>query len=98
MNEENKDYDGGDTVERRLIRLESKLVRGFEELGVDLDVKRKWLTVDNLSKSVEITTMGRSLLVIQQKMKEEGASNYGDWYSVFYRGDEVARVLFDPPA
>jgi hypothetical protein len=97
MNDENIDRAGDETVERRLIRLESKLVRGFEELGVDLDVKRKWLTVDNLSKSVEITTMGRSLLVIQQKMKEKGASNYGEWYKVFYRGGEVARVLFDPP-
>ena len=42
--------------------------------------------------------MGRSLKVIQQRMKERGASNDGDWYIILFRGDVVANVLFDPPA
>ena len=31
----------------RLTRIESKLVRGFEELGVSLDVDPDWMTVDD---------------------------------------------------
>ena len=98
MNEENEGNNGGETIERRLKRIESKLVRGFEELGVVTDVDRNWLSVDNRSKSVEITSMGRSIKVILERMKEKGASNYGDWYRVLYHGDVVANVLFDPPA
>ncbi len=98
MNEENEGNNGSETFERRLKRIESKLVRGFEELGVGTEVDSNWLSVDNRSKSVTITTMGRSLKVIQQRMKERGASNYGDWYIILFRGDVVANVLFDPPA
>ena len=98
MNEGNEGNNGSETFERRLKRIESKLVRGFEELGVGTEVDSNWLSVDNRSKSVTITTMGRSLKVIQQRIKERGASNYGDWHIILFRGDVVANVLFDPPA
>ena len=55
-----------DNVTSRLIRIESKLVRGFEELGVSLDVDPDWLTVDNAANTVYVSTIGRSLSVLLQ--------------------------------
>jgi hypothetical protein len=80
----------------RLIRLESKLVRGFEEIGVSLDVKKDWLTVENNSNTVYVSTIGRSLTVILQEMKARGANKHGEFYEVVHRGDVVAHVLFTP--
>ena len=85
-----------DNVTTRLIRLESKLVRGFEELGVSLDVQKDWLTVDDMSNTVYVSTLGRSISVIMQEMKARGATKAGDFYEVVNRGDVVAHVLFNP--
>jgi hypothetical protein len=37
----NKEKD----IQYRLTRIETKLVRGFEELGVNIDQDREWLSV-----------------------------------------------------
>ena len=52
-------FNSHDNVTSRLVRLESKLVRGFEELGVSLDVQRDWLTVDNAAKIVSLLLFRR---------------------------------------
>jgi len=85
-----------DNVTSRLIRIESKLVRGFEELGVSLDVDPDWLTVDNAANTVYVSTIGRSLSVLLQEMKARGATKVGDTYEVVHRGEVVAHVLFRP--
>jgi|TARA_R110000796_G_scaffold223531_1_gene339794 hypothetical protein len=89
-------FNSHDNVTSRLVRLESKLVRGFEELGVSLDVQRDWLTVDNAAKIVYVATVGRSISVIVQEMKARGATHLGDFYEVIHKGDAVAHVLYDP--
>jgi hypothetical protein len=85
-----------DNVTSRLVRLESKLVRGFEELGVSLDVNRDWLTVDNIGKIIYISTTGRSLTVMMQEMKAQGATKVGEFYEVVHGGDLVANLLYNP--
>jgi hypothetical protein len=91
------DYKGRtDNVTSRLIRIESKLVRGFEELGVSLDVDPDWLTVDDANNTVYVSTIGRSLSVLLQEMKARGATKIGGTYEVVHRGDVVALVVFKP--
>lgn len=85
-----------DDITARLIRIESKLVRGFEELGVSLDVDNKWLTVDDESNTVYISTMGRSMQVIIQEMKLRGATKVGDYYELVNGGKVVGHMLFEP--
>ena len=45
----------------RLTRIESKLVRGFEELGVSLDVDPDWMTVDDEENTVYVSTIAGPL-------------------------------------
>ena len=85
-----------DNTTTRLIRLESKLVRGFEELGVSLDADRDWITVDDDSQTVYISTMGRSLTVIMQEMKARGATRIGHEYEIVHGGRNVATVVYEP--
>lgn len=85
-----------DDVTSRLIRIESKLVRGFEELGVSLDVDKEWLTVEDESNTVYVSTMGRSIQVIVQEMKARGASKEGEFYDIVKSGKVVGYILYEP--
>jgi len=80
----------------RLIRIESKLVRGFEEFGINIDKEKDWLSVDDQKREVHVTTLGRSLIVMLADMKRCGANNIGEMYSVFYKDTLVAHIMFAP--
>lgn len=95
MSKFNKPKDRCDLT-ARLIRIESKLVRGFEELGVSLDVDKQWLTVDDASNTVYVSTMGRSLQVIIQEMKARGATKEGEYYELVNGGKVVSHILYEP--
>jgi hypothetical protein len=81
----------------RLTRIESKLVRGFEELGVNIDTDRDWLTVDNDSRVVYLSTLGRSLMVTLNDMAQRGATHVGHEYDIVHKGDVVGTIVFNPP-
>ena len=81
----------------RLTRIESKLVRGFEELGVNIDTDREWLTVDNESRVVYLSTLGRSLMVTLNDMAQRGATHVGHEYDIVHKGDVVGTIVFNPP-
>ena len=78
----------------RLVRVESKLVRGFEELGISTDKDGDWLTVDDAARMVYVSTIGRSLMVLLTDMERLGASHYGENYEVVHKGETVAAVEF----
>lgn len=80
----------------RLVRIESKLVRGFEELGVELGVDKRWLTVDDASNIIYVSTLGRSMQVIIQEMKALGATKVGEYYEVVSGGQVVAYIKYLP--
>lgn len=81
----------------RLTRIESKLVRGFEELGVNIDTDRDWLTVDNDAHVVYVATLGRSIMVTLADMAARGATHTGHTYEIVHRGEVVGTLLFNPP-
>lgn len=83
-------------VMNRLVRIESKLVRGFEELGVNIDKDADWLTVDDAARIVYISTMGRSMTVLLSDMLRAGASHVGKEYEVIHKGEVVGTVMFQP--
>ena len=49
------------------------VVRGFEEMVIDLGVEEGWLKINETNNVVTLSTIGHSYLVIRQKMRAEGA-------------------------
>lgn len=80
----------------RLVRIESKLVRGFEELGVNIDKDSEWLSVDDAARVVYVATLGRSLLVTISDMARCGATQVGRSYDIVHKGNVVGTVMFNP--
>ena len=82
----------GQATSRTLTRIESKLVRGFEELGISTDKREDWLTVDNDARIVYVDTIGRSLMVLLSEMQRHGATHYGENYEIVHKGETIALV------
>jgi hypothetical protein len=80
----------------RLIRVESKISRGFEELGISTDGNTAWLRVDDINRTVHITTLGRSLAVILSDMQRLGATQIGKEYVVMHGPEVVGTVILRP--
>jgi hypothetical protein len=78
----------------RLKRIETKLVRFAEELGIDTDVTRDWITVDEPNKVIYLSTMGRSLAVMKIEAKRRGATSKLT-YDVVHKGNVVATLTLD---
>lgn len=83
-------------VKKRLTRMESRLVRGFEELGVNTEQDSDWISVDDASRTVYVSTIGRSLVVLMQEMARKGATHNGEVYDVVHQGQIIAHVPFNP--
>jgi hypothetical protein len=80
----------------RLTRIESKLVRGFEELGVNISTDADWLSVDDAQRCVFVSTIGRSLTVILSDMQRKGATQIGKLYDIVHKGQVVGSIVYKP--
>lgn len=78
----------------RVIRLETKLVRGFSEMGIDLE-DDNWIQVDKKRRIVYVNTLGRSLKVILKTMERMGAKDYGQDYDIFYQNKFFGTIVYD---
>lgn len=77
----------------RLKRIETKLVVFAEALGIDTDVSRDWLTVDEPQKVIYISTKGRSLAVISSEAVRRGATpDKGYTYDLVHKGDVIGSI------
>ena len=77
-------------LSERLQRIESRVVRGFEELGVSV-TDDDWCKVDNVRLSVSVRTPGRSLRAIRLAIKAAGGYS-GVSYDVIVKGESIATV------
>lgn len=82
-----------DVLNSRLTRVESKIARGFEELGIGVNTEPDWLTVDDSARVLYLSTLGRSLQVILSDAKRRGATQMGKVYTIVHRGAEVGTVM-----
>lgn len=78
----------------RLVRMETKLVRGFSEMGIDLDCE-DWMEVDDRDQAIYLKTMGRSMMVITSNMKKLGATKLGQDYDLIFEGKVVGSILYE---
>jgi hypothetical protein len=79
-------------VLNKLTRLESKMVRGFEELGADTDADPNWLSVDDASRVIYVSTLGRSFKIMHSVAVAKGAKQFGKEYDIVHKGDVVGTV------
>lgn len=86
---------GGDIQQRVLARIEAKMTRGFESLGVSVDKDVDWMTVDDVKREVRITTMSHSLKVVLAEMARRGATKRGSEYELIYQDGTVGWIIFD---
>lgn len=78
-------------IDTRLRRMETKMMRGFEEMGIDTEVDPNWITVDPASCTIYVSTLGRSLQVVQKEAMKRGAA-IGKRYELVHRGEVVAAL------
>ena len=78
-------------VFERLQRIESRVVRGFTEMGIKVTDDEDWCRVDNERKQVFVNGTGRSIRAIQLAIERAGGYS-GDNYDVFVAGEQVATV------
>ena len=74
----------------RLQRIETRMVVGFEQLGVSVTSPEDWCTVDPVKHSVHLKGAGRSLKSIQLAIAAAGGDD--GLYAVFCNGKAVATV------
>jgi hypothetical protein len=88
-------YDSNKELHNRMARIESKLVRGFEELGVNITTAHDWLSVDDQSQVVYLSTLGLSIMVVLNDMARRGATKVGKEYTLVHQGNDVGSVVFN---
>ena len=74
----------------RLQRIETRMVAGFEQLGVSVTSPEDWCVVDIVKHSVHLKGPGRSLKSIQLAIAAAGGDD--GLFAVFVGGKAVATV------
>ena len=81
-------------LQGKATRTETKLVRGFEELGVNISTDGGWLRVNDVERTVRVNTLGRSIMVLLTEMKRAGATQVGKAYDITYAGKHVGSIVY----
>lgn len=74
----------------RLQRIETRLVAGFEELGVSVTSPEDWCKVDHAEHRVYLRGPSRSIRAIQLAITAAGGDD--EFYYVHYDGEIIATV------
>ncbi len=79
-----------DMIQERLARIETRMVRGFEEIGINVTGDRSWLIVSNDARTIDVNSSARSLHVIRETAKAKGAL-YKE-YTLLENGQPVGSI------
>ncbi len=74
----------------RLQRLETRLVAGFEELGVCVTSPEGWCKVDNKGHCVYLRGPSRSIRSIQLAIAQAGGDR--EFYTILFEDEVIATV------
>lgn len=77
----------------RLRRLETKIVRLADAMGIETAAEEEWLTVDDATRTIYVSTLGRSLVAVINEARRLGASHTGDHYEIVTHGKAVGSVM-----
>ena len=80
----------------RLQRMESRLVRGFSEMGVRVTDDSDWFTVNRDAKVVFLKSSGKSIASIWLAMRAAGCE-VGETYHLFVGEQTAGTIQFAEP-
>jgi hypothetical protein len=64
------------TLIDRITRLESRLVVGFEQLGVDVKARQPTVMVDHVRRVISVPSAGVSLKALMSKLPDDSGPAY----------------------
>ena len=80
-------------ISRTLRRIETKLVLFAEAMGVHTEADPDWLTVDDASRTIFLSTLSRSYLVMHTTAGAQGATQVGKSYDLVHKGETVGTMI-----
>lgn len=67
----------------KLTRIETRMLRGFDALGVNVKATPGWLTVNDEEKTVTINSMHYTLHAIFDELEQQGVHTQGRYALMF---------------
>ena len=86
MNDQNKE------IQNVLRRMETRIVRGFEGLGISVADTAGWITANHEKKHLYINSKGKSLVGLQIAMRELGCPA-GVYYEIHSAGQVLGTFM-----
>lgn len=81
-------------LKRRLIRIESKMVRAFDSIGLNTCVSDDWLEVNQQDKVIKLLTNDRSLTAIKNELLKKGIPQFKATYNLYSNGDMIGSIIY----
>ena len=75
----------------QLKRIETRVVRGFTEMGVRVTDDAEWCRIDTERREFHMKGAGKTLRVMQMALASTVGSK-GDYYDVVVSGEKVATI------
>lgn len=81
-------------LKRRLIRIESKMVRAFDSIGLNTFVGDDWLEVKQQDKVINLLTNDRSFTAIKNELLKKGIPQFKATYNLYSNGDIIGSIIY----
>ena len=81
-------------LKKRLIRIESKMVRAFDSIGLNTSVDDVWLEVKQQDKVINLLTNDRSLTAIKNELLKKGIPQFKGSYNLYFNGEIIGSIIY----
>lgn len=88
------DNDKLKDIKKSLLRIETRLVRGFEKMGISVMDVADWFTVDLENKRIYITALSKTLKGVQLAMRDCQCEPNTP-YTVYYNDGIIGTVQYE---
>jgi hypothetical protein len=90
----NVDNDKLKDIKKSLLRIETRMVRGFEKMGISVMDVTDWFTVDLEEKCIYITALSKTIKGLQLAMRDCGCEPNTP-YTVYFNGGIIGTVQYE---
>lgn len=81
-------------LKKRLIRIESKMVRAFSSIGLNTSVDDNWLHYIQQEKVINLMVNDRSLLAIKNELLKKGIPQLKATHSLYFDGELIGSIIY----